>query len=105
MYIAKSDSNRNNCMANGFLIHYISWNIVITPNRQQTEAKLTWVMSCLCHKTTESVSQQELKEWKDMYEQSKEKAKEYSELVSQVPSTYVRILTNYIANVYCNCVY
>ena len=102
MYIAKSDSNRNNCMANGFLIHFMEQ---CNLNRQHTVAKLTRVMSCLCHKTTESVSQQELKEWKDMYEQSKEKAKEYSELVSQVPSTYVRILTNYIANVYCNCVY
>ena len=50
------------------------------PNRQQTEGKLTRLMSC--HETTESVSQQELKEWKDKYEQSKEKAKEYSELVS-----------------------
>ena len=79
MYIAKSDSNRNNCMANVFLIHFMEY---CNPNRQHTEAKLTRVMSSLCHETTESVSQQELKEWKDMYERNKENAKEYSELVS-----------------------
>ena len=49
-------------------------------HREQAEAKLTRLMSR--HETTESVSHQELMEWKDKYEQSKEKAKEYSELVS-----------------------
>ena len=47
--------------------------------RQQAEAKLKHLTSH--HETTETVSQQEVTEWKEKYEQSKEKAKEYSELV------------------------
>lgn len=50
-------------------------------NRQQGETKLKHLMSH--HETTETVTQQEVVEWKDKYEQSKEKAREYSELVRQ----------------------
>ena len=49
-------------------------------NRQQAEAKLKQLTSH--HETTENVSQQEMMEWREKYEQTKEKAKEYSELVS-----------------------
>ena len=50
-------------------------------NRQQAETKLKHLTSH--HETTETVTQQEVMEWKEKYEQSKEKAREYSELVRQ----------------------
>ena len=50
-------------------------------NRDRAEGKLKHLTSH--HETTETVSQQEVTEWKEKYEQSKEKAKEYSELVRQ----------------------
>ena len=59
------------------------YNVIVTYNfnRQQAETKLKHLSSH--HETTETVSQQEVMEWKDKYEQSKEKAREYSELVRQ----------------------
>jgi len=51
-----------------------------TTQRQQAEAKLKQTVSQ--YETTESVCHQEIAEWKEKFEQTKVKAKEYSELVS-----------------------
>jgi len=58
-------------------------------NRQQADTKLKQLTSH--HETTESVSQQEVVEWKNKYEQSKEKAKEYSELVRSLQFKHIKM--------------